>query len=453
MSPIYFYETENAIPIIPLDTEALAVWLQANSFALTWVKQHAFTAKPGQICIIPSTDLAIKAVLLGVKKGESIWALGDLASKLPVAGYQLLDEFNLLEAIGAYLGWGLGCYQFCKYKPAVSKPSLFLPQAYRAEVTSQLVAINLVRDLINTAPEDMQPGHLAKAVISIATQFKADCKVLVGEELLAENYPAIYAVGRAGAQPPRLITLTWGESHHPKLTLVGKGVCFDTGGLDIKTAGNMLLMKKDMGGAACVLGLAYLIMQAKLPVRLKVLIPAVENAISAQAYRPSDVLTMRNGLTVEVGNTDAEGRLILADALTEAVADHPELVIDFATLTGAARIALGTDLPAFYTNTPACQTALMASAQAVDDPIWPMPLYQLYGKDLESNVADLSNVGPDSYGGSIIAALFLEKFVQQVPWVHIDLMAWNRKTLSGRPKGGEAQGVRAVFAYLKQRFG
>jgi leucyl aminopeptidase len=311
-----------------------------------------------------------------------------------------------------------------------------------------------VRDLVNTPAEDMMPEHLAEAVRAMAHEFDARVREVVGDALLKRNFPAIHAVGRAASHAPRLIDLSWGATNHPRLTLVGKGVCFDSGGLDLKTTGGMRLMKKDMGGAAHAIGLAHMIMSAGLPVRLRLLVPAVENAVAGNAYRPGDVLASRKGLTIEIDNTDAEGRVILCDALAEAAGDSPELIIDFATLTGAARVALGTDLPAMFCNHDGVAKALAASALEVHDPLWRLPLHRPYRELIDSRIADIANSGTGPYGGAITAALFLQDFVpQSIPWVHFDLMAWNLRSRPGRPEGGEAMALRAVFDYLQNRYG
>ncbi|MGH6959389.1 MAG: leucyl aminopeptidase family protein, partial [Dongiaceae bacterium] len=312
-------------------------------------------------------------------------------------------------------------------------------------------AVFLVRDLVNTPAEDMGPAELAAAAEGVARAAGARLKVVVGDALLKANYPMVHAVGRASARAPRLIDLRWGD-RGPRIALVGKGVCFDSGGLDLKPSSNMLLMKKDMGGAAHVLALAQMIMATGLPVRLRVLVPAVENSVSGNAFRPLDVLRSRKGLTVEVGNTDAEGRLILADALAEACTEKPDLLVDCATLTGAARVALGTDLPALFANDDATAEALLRHGQAEDDPLWRLPLHRPYRKQLDSKVADINNVSAGAYGGAITAALFLAEFVEPaVPWVHIDMMAWNVSARPGRPEGGEAVALRALYALIAER--
>ena len=311
-----------------------------------------------------------------------------------------------------------------------------------------------MRDLINTPAADLLPGGLYESARSLAARFGAECSSLAGDDLLANGYPAIHAVGRASADPPRLIDLRWGDPAAPRVTLAGKGVCFDTGGLDLKPASGMRLMKKDMGGAAHVLGLARLVMSAELPVRLRVLIPAVENAVAGNAYRPGDVLATRAGVTVEVDNTDAEGRIVLCDALTEAVREKPDALIDFATLTGAARIALGPDLPALFSNDDDLAGGLARCAEEVRDPLWRLPLHRPYDELLKSQVADVANAASSPQAGAITAALFLRRFVPDgTPWAHFDLMAWNARARPGRPVGGEAMALRATWAWLEGRYG
>ncbi len=298
------------------------------------------------------------------------------------------------------------------------------------------------------------PEQLADAIVTVAQTFGATVTQIVGDDLLAQNYPTVHTVGRASENAPRLIDLRWGDSTHPKVTLVGKGVCFDSGGLDLKPASGMRMMKKDMGGAAHALGVARLVMQAELPVSLRLLVPAVENAVSGQSFRPGDVITSRKGITIEIDNTDAEGRLILCDALAEGRTEAPEVMIDFATLTGAARVALGTELPAMFSNSDTMANGLLSAAEHAQDPVWRLPLHKPYRAMLDSKVADIANAASVPFGGAITAALFLQEFVEDgTDWAHFDIMAWNRTTQPGRPEGGEAMGMRAVFAYLQQRFG
>lgn len=354
------------------------------------------------------------------------------------------------------LGWALGAYSFERYrKPAGERPELVLPKkADRAAVEAEAAAIYHARDLINTPAQDLPPSKLAEAVQEIGRSRGAQVRVVVGEALLAENYPSIHTVGRAAADPPRLADLTWGRPGDPKVTIIGKGVCFDSGGLDIKSSAAMKMMKKDMGGAAAAIALARMVMDAGLKLRLRLMIPAVENAIAGNAFHPLDVIRTRKGLTVEVGNTDAEGRLILCDALAEADAEKPAMILDFATLTGAARVALGPELPALFSNSDALADALLAQGRAQDDPLWRLPLHPGYRGYLDSKVADMSSTGDSPFAGSITAALYLERFVSDTtPWAHIDTFGWNAKARPGRPEGGEALAVRAAFAMLKDRFG
>jgi leucyl aminopeptidase len=314
-------------------------------------------------------------------------------------------------------------------------------------------AIALVRDLINTPAEDMGPSELSAAARKLGKQFRADVKVIAGDALLKQNFPTIHAVGRASDDPPRLIDLRWGKKSDPKVSIVGKGVCFDTGGLDLKPAAGMLRMKKDMGGGAHALGLASLIMALKLPVRLRMLVPAVENNVAGNAIRPLDVIRTRKGITVEIGNTDAEGRLVMCDALAAADSENPDMIVDFATLTGAARVAVGIELAAMFCNDDRLAADLEKAAATVQDPIWRLPLWQPYRKLLESQVADINNVSEGGFGGAITAALYLQEFVgENTPWAHFDIMAWNTSPRPGRPVGGEAQSLRAVFEMLEKRY-
>lgn len=454
-------KTSASIPITPLTERDLAEWKKSASKDLArWVAATGFKATPGGVAYLPSEKGDVGRVLLGVSsgdgEGDGIWDLAGLPSSLTKGRYYLDAALPAEKATMAALGWALGCYRFDRYKK-MTKPEaeLVLPEnADKAEVERMAAGICLTRDLINTPAADLGPADLAQAAKAMAKPHKARVKVIVGKGLLTENYPSVHAVGRAAEQEPRLIDITWGKADAPRVTLVGKGVCFDSGGLDIKPASGMLNMKKDMGGAAQVLGLAHMIMDANLPVRLRVLIPAVENAISGNAFHPRDILQTRKGLTVEVGNTDAEGRLILSDALAEAANEKPEMIIDFATLTGAARVALGSDVPALFCNDDTLAEALLSHGRQANDPLWRMPLWQGYKPFLSSTVADISSTGSAPNGGAITAALFLEHFVEpNIPWAHIDLMAFNTSARPGRPKGGEAQGIRGIYAMLKKRYG
>jgi len=425
-----------------------------------WLEMSGFTGREGTHCMLPASDGELDRILVGKPKTFDTWTLGRLAQTLPAQKYQLADEFSAEMATKLCLGWVLGQYRFTRYKRiADALPELAFPDGVdHAYVTAAAEATYLVRDLINTPALDMGPQQLAEAAQQLAERFDAQCEITVGKALAANNYPMIAAVGQAhgadSVRSPRLIDLHWGNPDHPKVTLVGKGVCFDTGGLNMKSSAGMKLMKKDMGGAAQVLGLTKMIMQLKLPVALRVLIPAVENSISSDATRPSDVLTSRQGLTVEIGNTDAEGRLVLADALTEASSESPDVLIDCATLTGAARVAVGAEIAALFCNDQAIADALLKAGEQVDDPLWQLPLHDPYRNMLDSKVADLNNISNAPYGGSITAALFLREFVQgQKPWIHLDLMAFNMRNRPGRPEGGEAMGMRALFALLKDRYG
>jgi leucyl aminopeptidase len=418
-----------------------------------WIAAAGFAGAAGSLCLLPEGD----AALFGWDKSD-FWAWAALPAKLPPGDWRIEPALSLDQANAAALGWGLANYAFtrfkCKSKDQDLTPRLAWPQgAERAQVMRQLEAIGLARDLVNMPANALGPTALAEAAIAVARRFGAEAKVIVGEALLAENYPAIHAVGRASADAPRLIDLRWGRQDAPKLTLVGKGVCFDSGGLDLKSSANMKIMKKDMGGGAIALGLAQAIMDAELPLRLRLLIPAVENAVSGNAFRPLDILTTRKGLSVEVGNTDAEGRLILCDALTEADSEKPDLLIDLATLTGAARVALGPDLPALFTPDDALAAELLAAGQRENDPLWRMPLWKPYRRMLDSKIADINNASDSTHAGSITAALFLQEFVSPgTSWAHLDVFAWNPAGRPGRPEGGEAMGLRALFSAIRRRF-
>jgi leucyl aminopeptidase len=447
------------IAITAVNGDAFKDWKKnADAAAQAWATATGFSAKAGEMMLRPAADGRLAEVLLGIEGDDlGLWDLAELPGKLPAGRYKLSRSSAPKAATAAALGWALGCYRFNRYKSAAAtvETELVWPVgADRRLATAQAEGIALARDLINTPAGDLGPSHLATAARKLARQHKASCTVIVGDDLLKKNYPAVHAVGRAAANAPRLIDITWGQAKAPKVTLVGKGVCFDSGGLDIKPSSGMLLMKKDMGGAAQALALAHMIMALELPIRLRVLVPAVENAISGNAFRPLDVLDTRKGLTVEVGNTDAEGRLILCDALAEADRDKPELLFDFATLTGAARVALGTDLPALFCNDDQLAEDLTTAGIDTADPMWRLPLWPGYKAHLKSPVADLSSTGSGGFGGAITAALFLEHFVAaDRPWVHIDLMAWNRAARPGRPEGGEAMTVRAIFDVLQRRYG
>lgn len=497
------------VTILPLTRAHLAGWLASQpATTAAWVKSLGFAAEKGTTALLPGTDGRLEQVLLGVTVPGAPWAFANLPGSLPAGNYQIDfsvlqappvvlpaperdaaatpdDTITIIPAAGleaeadcgietepapgmetvqalrhmasrAALDWALASYRFLRYrsKALPSLPELVWPHAAdHAAVERAALASYMVRDLVNTPAADMGPAELANAAADLAEEFGGTISVILGEDLLKQNYPAIHAVGRASARPPRLIDLVWGRKSDPKVTVVGKGVCFDSGGLNLKPASSMLLMKKDMGGAAHALGLARMVMMAGLPVRLRVLIPAVENAVSGNALRPLDVLATRKGTTVEVGNTDAEGRLVLCDALAEAAAEKPALILDFATLTGAARVALGTDLPALFCNNEVLATDLLAAGHRTADPLWRLPLWSGYRKQLDSKIADLHSTGSGPHAGAITAALFLQAFVPRtIPWAHIDLMAWNSSNRPGRPEGGEALSLRAAYAVLEQRF-
>lgn len=420
-----------------------------------WAKANDFSAKLGAVLLIPGNDgTSVKAALLGTGDNSEPFCAGSLAKKLP-------DGIWIFEAAGdfdlrlASIGFLLGAYRFETYKKANrTRPQLMLDSSLdRADIVRQAEATWLTRDLVNTPANEMGPDQIEIAARAVAKAGKAILKVIKGDDLLSKNFPMIHAVGRASTIAPRLIDFTWGDKKAPKLTLVGKGVAFDTGGLDIKGASSMRNMKKDMGGSANVLGLAKIIMDAKLNVRLRVLIPAVENAIAGNAFRPGDVLQSRKGLTVEIGNTDAEGRLVLADALTLASEETPDLIIDMATLTGAARVALGAELPPYYTDDESFAHALQIASSTEHDPLWRMPLWRNYDKTLSSTVANLNNISSNGMAGSITAALFLQRFVpKEISWAHLDIFAWTPSASAHAPVGGEAQGIRALFGAIKQRY-
>jgi leucyl aminopeptidase len=383
-----------------------------------------------------------------------MWDFGALATRLPSGTWKLADTAPV-SATDAAIAIGLGAWRFDRYraKKAKAGPKILWPQdADKARATAIVEAISMARDLITTPSSDMGPAELAAAAEALAKTHKARINVIIGGELLKQNYPMVHAVGRASARAPRLIDLTWGNENDPRVTLVGKGVCFDSGGLDLKPASGMLNMKKDMGGAAAMMAVAAMIMATKLPVRLRLLVPAVENSVSGNAFRPLDVVPTRKGLSVEIGNTDAEGRLILCDALHEGASEKPTVMIDCATLTGAARVALGTDLPALFCNDDALAEQLLAAGKEVADPMWRMPLFKGYRRLLDSKVADINNAPGVAFGGAITAALYLQEFVpDDVPWAHFDMMAWNNASRPGRPEGGEAQAARAIFGAIEKR--
>ena len=421
----------------------------------SWAEAQGFSGTQGAVLVLPDGKGGIGGILLGT--GGADWTAqaplltGALATALPEGDYRFASQ--LPDADLAVLGFLAGSYAFTRYKtaPAGKKKRLVLPEgANKDAVLASAEALYLGRDLINTPANDMGPAELENAARELANAFGASIKVTEGSGLLSDNFPMIHAVGRASDRSPRLIDLRWGSERAPKVTVVGKGICFDTGGLDIKPSSAMILMKKDLGGAASALSFALLVMRLRLPLRLRVLIPAAENSIAGNAFRPGDVLPSRNGMTVEIGNTDAEGRLVLADAIALADEEAPDYLLTIATLTGAARVALGPDLPPLYTDDDAFAGALLASGRAVGDPLWRMPFWAPYDKQLKSAVADVNHVAEGPFAGSIIAALFLKRFVKNAKrFAHLDIFGWVPSDQPGRPKGGEPQGARALFHYFR----
>ena len=447
-----------ATALVTVDKPRLAAWKAAQPAPVqAWLDAHGFQAAPGAPLALPGPDGRPSAYLAGIGDAADPLALAHLPSLLPPGTYRLDPASPApVAADAALLGWGLGAYRFERYlKPARAPARLVLQDAGAdaSEAFALLKASTLVRDLVNTPTEHMGPEELEAAAIRVAQAYGAQARSIVGDELLKQNFPTIHAVGRASHRAPRLVELSWGEESHPRLAIVGKGVCFDTGGLDLKPADGMRNMKKDMGGAAHALALAQLVMARKLPVRLQLLLPLVENAVGPNAFRPGEVITTRQGLSVEIDNTDAEGRLVLCDALTYAAEGKPVLVMDFATLTGAARIALGPDLPALFTNDDALAADYLAAGQHARDPLWRMPLWRPYLSYLKSGIADLANSGASRMAGCVTAALYLERFVPEgQPWTHVDVYSWNDSDRPGKPAGGEAQGLRAAWQLLKARF-
>jgi len=449
-------DAAGAVPVVAVSKSGLAAWREkAPQRERDWVMATGFTGEAGKLALVPDKEGRLGRVLVGVADGEpAIWAFAGLSDALPEGSYRV-EVPPESDASRIALGWALGTYAFTRYREKkTSGARLVWPEAADRGLVERLAGgVFLARDLINTPASDMGPAELADAALAVAKKAGAKHKVIKGDALLEENYPTIHAVGRASTRPPRLVDIRWGDKAAPKVTLVGKGVCFDSGGLDLKTASGMLGMKKDMGGAAIMLGLAQAIMDAELPVRLRVLLPCVENAVAGNAMRPRDIVKTRKGLTVEIGNTDAEGRLILCDALAEASTENPALLLDAATLTGAARVALGPELPALFCNDDGLAAALLAAGAGEDDPLWRMPLWLGYRRLLDSKVADLNNVSEGPQGGAITAALYLQEFVAPgIRWAHLDVMAWNNRARPGRPEGAEAQTLRALYAHITERF-
>ncbi|WP_050927979.1 leucyl aminopeptidase family protein [Aestuariivita boseongensis] len=448
-------ETDDAIPVTILDADALTDWLDAQPESTqAWVDAQGFKAGLGSAIAVPGEGGSIARAVIGIgtasTRERARFAVAAGAAKLPKGTYRITEGLPADQAEVEALGWLLSAYSFDRYRDQKhSFPGLIAPEGVdSARVEAIAAGEKLTRDLINTPASDMGPDALEQAARDLAKMFGADISVTTGEDLLAQNFPMIHTVGRASATPPRLIDMTWGNEG-PALVLVGKGVCFDTGGLNLKPGASMGLMKKDMGGSATVLGLALMIMALDLPVRLRVLIPAVENSVSGNAFRPQDILTSRKGLTVEINNTDAEGRLVLADALALADEGKPDLIISMATLTGAARVAVGPDLAPFYANEDTDALTLAQAAGAQADPVWRMPFHAPYEKMIEPGIADLDNAPKGGFAGSITAALFLRRFVTETPrYMHFDIFAWQPTAAPARPKGGVGQGARAVLAAL-----
>ena len=457
------FATAPATPAIPITFATKATWeaisadlpAPARQFALA----NGFQAKPGACLTLPSANGEIAQVVFGVddetSKFRDPFRPGQLPGLLPPGVYRFANVAPH-EARLAALAFALGSYRFGRYRK-MDTPEVRLapPEGVDvAEITRIAEAAALARDLINTPANDMGPEELALAAQQLAKRFGADFNCVIGEDLTRQNFPLIHAVGMASPRAPRLIDMTWGDPAHPRVTLVGKGVCFDTGGLDLKPSGSMLIMKKDMGGAANVLALALMVMDARLKVRLRVLIPAVENAVAGNAFRPLDIFPSRKGITVEIGNTDAEGRLVLADALALADEEKPDLLIDLGTLTGAARVALGPDLPPFYTDDDALAQELAMCAKQENDPLWRLPLWPPYDSWLDSKVANVNNAPSGSFAGSITCALFLQRFVEAArSWLHVDIYGWTPSAKPARPEGGECQAARAIYKLLSDRYG
>ena len=456
------FETAPAPSAIPIYFANKTTWPAIRQALPAPAQQFAmandFNAKPGNCLTLPSPDGRIAQVIFGLEeetsKSRDLFRPGALPGLLPPGVYRFANAPH--DTRLAALAFALGSYRFGRYRKAEAPNVRLVPPdgVDIADIVRMAEAAALARDLINTPSNDMGPEELALAAEQLAARFGASFKTIVGDELVRQNFPLIHAVGMASTRAPRLIDIGWGDPAHPKVTLVGKGVCFDTGGLDLKPSSGMLIMKKDMGGAANVLALAQMVMDAKLKVRLRVLIPAVENAVAGNAFRPLDVFKSRKGPTVEIGNTDAEGRLVLADALALADEEKPELLIDLGTLTGAARVALGPDLPPYYTNDETLAQDVARFAQEERDPLWRMPLWPAYDAWLDSKVADINNTPSGGFAGSIICALFLQRFVTDAKsWLHVDIYGWTPSAKPARPEGGECQAARAIYKLLSERYG
>jgi leucyl aminopeptidase len=456
MHPSLVRTAKSAVKLHAVKAADLKRWLDARpKRESNWLTGAGFSAKDGELVRVPAASGGVAAAVLGLGKGDDPLAFATFSEHLPQGTYALGDVPKEYDGALSAVAWALGTYRFTRYrKSARESPKLVVPPGVDAEEVSRIAeGVFLARDLVNTPSNDMGPEELAAAARDLAKKHGAKISFIVGDALLKANYPLIHAVGRASVRAPRLIDLRWGRPGAGKVTLVGKGVCFDSGGLDLKGSAGMLTMKKDMGGAALVLGLAHMIMGAKLDLRLRVLIPAVENSVSGNAYRPGDVFPSRKGLTVEIGNTDAEGRLVLADALAEADSETPELLIDAATLTGNARAATGMELPPFFTDDETLAADLARAGTEVCDPVWRLPLWRGYENTLASPIADLTNNPHYGLAGAITAGLFLNRFVANAKsWVHVDIPAWNDRARPGRKVGAEANTARALYALIAARY-
>ena len=445
----------DAVPVV-VDVMTASEWERISQnlseAQRVYAQENKFKGDAGQNLRLPEADGRVKRVLLGMGTDDDVaeMRLGSLGASLPAGYYRFGSLPSEMDARLAAIAWGMGAYRFDRYLSEKKEPPVLVldDAAVEAEIIASVAATSLCRDLINTPAGDMGPIALEQAARDLAEKFDADVSAIVGEELLAQNYPMIHAVGRAAHEEPRLVEIEWGDPSHPRLAIIGKGITFDTGGVNMKSATGARLMKKDMGGAAHALALAHMIMATNLPVRLHCLLAIAENAVSANAYRPGDILQSRLGLTVEIDNTDAEGRLVLGDALTKAAEQDPVFMIDFATLTGAARVALGPHLPPMFCNRSAPIEAVVRHGAAQLDPVWNMPLWQPYNSMLSSPIASLKNAG-GGFAGSVTAALFLERFVKKTPWMHFDTYGWNPTARPAHPKGADMYGVRAVYAWLK----
>lgn len=455
--PIISKSATTSTPIILLTEKDFPAWLKKQPAMLKkWLATNNFTAKQAGYCLVPRADGSLSSIVAGVETPLNIWSIAHLPTKIPEGNYHLEGKFSAKEATNLALGWSLATYEFTRYKKSGKKfPALIAPKDCDIPfVKSFFEAIFWARDLINTPANDMTPEALSGEAVAWAMRQKARIYVIKGEELLKENYPMIYAVGKAASHPPHLVDIRFIRKNAPKITLVGKGVTFDSGGLDIKSASGMKIMKKDMGGAANVLALARVIVETGLPVQLRILLPMAENAVSGNAMRPLDIVPTRKGISVEIGNTDAEGRLILCDALFEADSEAPDLLIDCATLTGAARVALGTEIPAFFTNNNKLADTLAKISEREFDPLWRLPLWKNYRAQLDTANADLSNDPDSAYGGAITAALYLQEFIIKTgAWIHVDMMAWNLQNRAGRPQGGDVMGIRALYTLIREYYG